>query len=88
MSTAQYNARMWYVFVLSGNKKKDLFIGIDEDLDHAMAEHATGMHDETAGMKDLKCESYIGVAGKKQALNLAKYLQSKEGMAMVKKFFL
>jgi predicted GIY-YIG superfamily endonuclease len=78
---------MWYIYVLRG-KKKAIFIGATNDLDRCLQEHAQGQCLETALFLPLTCETYIGVAKEKQARNLVKYLQSKEGMNMLKKHIL
>lgn len=75
---------MWFVYVLQSIKKKTLYIGSTPDLDRAMAEHGSGMMDETADMLPLKCDLYIALASKKQAQAFEKYLKTPAGTKMLK----
>lgn len=75
---------MWFVYVLQSIKKKTLFIGSTDDIDRAMAEHGTGLVDETVSMLPMKCDLYIALPSKKQAQAFEKYLKTPAGTKMLK----
>lgn len=77
---------MWFVYILRSKKLKTPFIGACADLDEALAEHATGQHDETANIGPISCDCYIGMPDAKKAKALQKFLQSEEGQKLVKKW--
>ena len=76
---------MWFVYVLSSKKDRQLYIGSTEDLDRSMAEHASGFFDETADRQPLTCELYIGLPGKKQAKAVEAYFKTPAGNTMLRK---
>ena len=75
---------MWFVYVLQSIKKKTLYIGSCEDLDRAMAEHGSGMMDETADLVPLKCDLYMAFPNKKRAQEFEKFLKTPAGMKMLR----
>jgi putative endonuclease len=76
---------MWYVYILSSEKDKNLYVGSTDDIRRRINEHNSGKADSTRCRMPLKLEAYIAVKEKSKAIQLEEYLKTGSGKAILKK---
>jgi len=76
---------MWYVYVLTGSKDGNLYVGSTNDLKRRLREHSRGRCDSTRHRTPLELQAYIAVRDEGIARQLEKYLKSGSGIATLRK---
>jgi len=76
---------MWFVYILTSSKDKDLYIGSTNDIRRRLSEHNAGMVDSTRHRIPFTLEASVAVKDKAKAIELEQYFKTGSGKAILQK---
>jgi putative endonuclease len=85
LAKQDYNAHMYFVYILQSKKDDSLYVGMTEDVKQRLAQHNNGNARYSSSKRPYALKWFCGFASKKQAFQFEKYLKQGSGFAFARK---